>query len=431
MCSNELYETVRDYAKTKGVSVKYLVLADDYTGALDTGLQLRQQGLPTKVITCESGRAADYFSDSNVPVLVINTNTRHKTPEESYLIVRNICRIAVMNHIHLIYKKTDSVLRGNIGPEIEAVASVGYKKIYFVPAYPKLNRTTSGGRQFVDNIPIDKSHFGKDPFNPVKTSYIPDIISINPNRSVEVVPIQNSLQGFQARERVVVFDADTDERLSDIARWLIHEPKDYAIAGCAGFAEYLEPLLFCEKKGVTQKIQKHSGVLVISGSLHKLSFLQSEYAQRKGFEMMCVDELEGFSDNENFEATEEAILGILALYERSHKLIIKTAGTRAALDDSQDIFAAGEIIVNNFGQLVSRLFKKGFDGMLVVSGGDTLGGIMERMGKYSVEPIAEVEPGVVLASIDNETGSHQIITKSGGFGSLEIYEKIYLHVKKV
>ena len=109
MCSNELYETVRDYAKTKGVSVKYLVLADDYTGALDTGLQLRQQGLPTKVITCESGQAADYFSDSSVPVLVINTNTRHKTPEESYLIVRNICRIAVMNHIHLIYKKTDCV----------------------------------------------------------------------------------------------------------------------------------------------------------------------------------------------------------------------------------------------------------------------------------------------------------------------------------
>ena len=73
----------------------------------------------------------------------------------------------------IFYKKTDSALRGNIGAELSAALDgSGAGVLSFLPAFPRMNRTTAAGIHYIDGIPAAKSVFGQDPFNPVKESVL-------------------------------------------------------------------------------------------------------------------------------------------------------------------------------------------------------------------------------------------------------------------
>ena len=58
--------------------VKLLIIADDFTGALDTGVQFSAHGAVTSVIT---DPAFDFTKvDSSIQVLVMDAETRHLEP---------------------------------------------------------------------------------------------------------------------------------------------------------------------------------------------------------------------------------------------------------------------------------------------------------------------------------------------------------------
>ena len=114
------------------MKVEMLVLADDFTGALDTGMQFAKYGARTKVITDPDTA----FSDPEIQILVIDTETRHKSPEESAGIISSIVKKASSCGVRVFYKKTDSALRGNVGAEMEALLrAAGSGCIHFVPAF--------------------------------------------------------------------------------------------------------------------------------------------------------------------------------------------------------------------------------------------------------------------------------------------------------
>ena len=63
---------------------RYLIIADDFTGANDTGVQLRRRGLPTSVI----------FAGKKLPegdCVVIDTESRGVSPEEAAEAVTLAC----------------------------------------------------------------------------------------------------------------------------------------------------------------------------------------------------------------------------------------------------------------------------------------------------------------------------------------------------
>ena len=49
---------------------RYLIIADDFTGANDTGVQLRRRGFPTEVLFCGKPMGADRS-------IVIDTESRN------------------------------------------------------------------------------------------------------------------------------------------------------------------------------------------------------------------------------------------------------------------------------------------------------------------------------------------------------------------
>ncbi len=94
-----------------------LILADDFTGALDTGVQFAACGIPTRVVV---GEQVD-FAANDAAVLVVDTETRHLSAAEAYAVIAKLTREAMSAGVFSIYKKTDSALRGNIGAELSAL----------------------------------------------------------------------------------------------------------------------------------------------------------------------------------------------------------------------------------------------------------------------------------------------------------------------
>ena len=186
--------------------ITLLIIADDFTGALDTGVQFAAAG-------------------AGVRVLVMDAETRHLDGREAYEVVWNITKRAMACGVPFIYKKTDSALRGNIGSELTALLDAsGQDSLPFIPAFPQMGRITREGVHYINNIPVKDSVFGRDPFEPVTCSFIPDIIHQQSNIQVEVMREEDDKRGMDrmetAREpnrgqqsKIVVYDAQSQESL--------------------------------------------------------------------------------------------------------------------------------------------------------------------------------------------------------------------------
>jgi uncharacterized protein YgbK (DUF1537 family) len=138
---------------------KVLVIADDLTGALEAGAAFAQCAM-SSVVTVRSHAEAE--------VLVIDTETRHLAPDRAEAMVASL----LSGSPTLVYTKTDSTLRGNIGAELRALHNRYGGSLAYVPAYPELGRTVVGGVLHVDGVPVHESSFANDALNPVTDSRV-------------------------------------------------------------------------------------------------------------------------------------------------------------------------------------------------------------------------------------------------------------------
>ena len=63
-------------------------------------------------------------------------------------------------------------------------------------------------------------------------------------------------------------------------------------------------------------------------------------------------------------------------------------------------------------------------GTLLLTGGDTLLQCMNCVGVRELEPVCELEKGVVLAKFTYRGCTRYVITKSGGFGQEDLLVKL-------
>ena len=139
--------------------VKLLLIADDFTGALDTGIQFAKYGAATRMLT-SSEIDEDLWQNKITEVLVVDTETRHLNAREAYEKIYRLVREAILAGVPHIYKKTDSGLRGNIGWELQAVIDAsGEKFLPFIPALPAMNRVTIKGIHYMEGVPIQQREF--------------------------------------------------------------------------------------------------------------------------------------------------------------------------------------------------------------------------------------------------------------------------------
>ena len=255
------------------------VIADDLTGALDTGVQFANRCVSVRVAAVNAAAVPEEIFHADVAV--IDAEVRHKTSQQAYNICLGLVQQALRCGTDTVYIKTDSGLRGNIGAMFQAALDAGGAAVaYYAPALPQMNRLTRGGIQYIDGVPIDKSVFGQDPFEPVHSPYVKDlfrncraaIISCRP-RALPPPP--------QHGQQIVICDAEKDTDFRCIAMELQRTNGLKILGGCAGFAAVLPPFLGLEGGPISLPCI-NAPLLVLCGSLNPITKRQLEYGAAHG-----------------------------------------------------------------------------------------------------------------------------------------------------
>lgn len=387
---------------------RVLMIADDLTGALDASVAFARAGISTCV-----GRD-DYFLHSSdaarCAVQVTVVPSRHMSPEEAYRSVYRVVKDA--REFTCIFKKTDSALRGNIGAELAAVRdAAGENTLYFVPALPKMNRITRNGVQYIDGtIPVARSVFAKDPFNPVRHSAIHEIIA--ETSQVPVVYATECLGTYP--EGITVFDAETEEDVHTIAARLLQQEKVKLIAGCAGLANALPKVLDLEKQ-VASDFRVNQKLIVFCGSINPISLAQCAEAEKKGAPRFHLMEHNRFSD-------EQLLADEIAEASKTHQITLFDTGSTEV--DPQMAVESGRAIAQKVSKIIGRVQEKAADATMFIIGGDTLIAFIDCLGIETIIPVEELFPGIVLAKYQYHKKWHYLISKSGGFGESDLLEQI-------
>jgi D-threonate/D-erythronate kinase len=216
------------------------------TGALECGAKFAAAGFAAWVTT-----SATALPD--VEVLVVDTETRHVSTAAAY---EAVARIARQFNPGLIYKKTDSTLRGNIAAEFRALLDVfPDRELIYAPAYPDMGRTVRAGMLFVHGTPVHETAFANDPLNPILNSSIHTLLAGLP---------------------VTLLDGDSNEDIALAARTIVSQNPRPIAAGPAALAQALVACLGHEH---TPEFPRLSRCLVVNGSLHPASAAQIESAR--------------------------------------------------------------------------------------------------------------------------------------------------------
>jgi len=404
--------------------VKLLVLADDFTGSLDTGIQFRAKGTRIR-FGSPHHRYFEHLED-DVQVLIVDTESRHLPPEEAAAVVRQVVSDAVAAGVRYIYKKTDSGLRGNIGAELSAALEASGKPVlHFIPAFPQIGRTTKNGIHYIKGIPVGESVFAKDPFNPVLHSRVKDVIADQCDS-----PVAES--GAPMPERgIVVHDAENESDLSAIAAELKQRDQLTLLAGCAGVAAVLPELL--ELEPAENSLPPFAPrLLTLCGSINPITLEQLDTAEAAGVPRIRLTVRQKLE--ESWLGTPEGrdLTAQWAQIIATHpSTIIDCDGT----SDPDELEAFRKELGLSFEQMRSRiaesmgnilkaLLEEGVDATLLITGGDTLLAGMNQLGQEELIPIREISQGVVLSRIRYAGKEYSLLSKSGGFGTPELLEQL-------
>lgn len=126
------------------MTLQVAIIADDLTGALDTGTPFIEAGLKVAVaINVEAlGEALARAPD----VVVVNTASRALPPDEA--VEQIVAALTTLGPAgpHILFKKIDSRLKGNVAAESLALAQVsGRDRMIVAPAIPDQQRFTING----------------------------------------------------------------------------------------------------------------------------------------------------------------------------------------------------------------------------------------------------------------------------------------------
>lgn len=405
-----------------------LIIADDITGALDTGIQFAARGAATRVAT---GPDVDVSAlGGGAQVLVVVAETRHLPPRAAYEMVYGVARRASQAGVAHIYKKTDSALRGNIGAELAAaLAGTGRPCLHFLPALPKMNRLTRGGIHYIDGCPVAESVFGRDPFEPVLHSAVAEIIAEQSG-----VPVflhgPSSPSSDPGAAGIHVYDAASEADLRQTGERL--GPGRLGLsAGCAGFAGVLPDILGLG--GNPPSLPPLPAPLFIAcASVNPVTLAQMATAEANGFTRVHLAPEQKLDKAWPTSAAGRAAAeGWARAAQKGGRFILDVNDPEGQADTAR--YAAGHGlslddlrvgIAGNLAAIMKNVVESGLEASFLCTGGDLLLALARALGVRELTPLGELAPGVVLSEFTHGGRVRHVISKSGGFGEPGLFVQL-------
>ena len=410
-----------------------IIIADDLTGANDTALQFFKKGASAKIIIdCNQ----DFCETEDVDVWSISTESRNTDKETAVDRVIQVVETLKTNlNVENFYKKIDSTLRGNTGVEIIAMLEATKKDaVIVVPAYIEEGRSTIGGYQLLNGMPIERTQCALDPKAPIYDSYIPDILKKDLNTQlhdlIDVIGFNIVTKGagpitlklnelIQKGKKIIIVDAISSVDIEQIALAMDKSTYELLPCGSAGLANAIS------KENNEKKLNHIEHIpnlprLIISGSATQLTQNQIEKLKEERTNAFFVDLtikniIEELDENLIEEISEKLTQGI--------DVIIHSSNINKEMLDEEScsqLIDAG-ITKNEFPSRITDFLsnlayeinlKSNF--ILIIVGGETSYKCALKINSSYLQILDAIIPAIPLCI---DMNGKIIVTKSGNFGT--------------
>ena len=424
------------------------VIADDLTGANDTGVQFTKKGYNTKVSIFNKQLAI--IIPDNLDVFVVDTETRELKSKIAREKLKSILKKLNINKNDMIYKKVDSTLRGNVSDEIEEIMNILKKDIcIFSPSFPSHKRITIGGYLVVDQKPLGLTEYSSNNFKQEENSFIPFLFKKQTNFSVGKIDLKEVTKGqrnilskvnelYKKGNKIIVIDSTNEEHLKDIFASGLKFNGSVLFSGSAGLANHFPNVCNKNKELKINIANNKSPVIVVAGSRNSIMENQINYLKnRLSFAELKID-LEQIFSNKDIILDNYTTKCIQAI-KNNRDLVIHTNVTynkeksinKKLMLKYHLSFRELEIHIKNFlGKLTSKIVENSNARNLVLTGGDVALGVCKELGIYYMNILDELLPGIPLAITNYKNYKLNIITKAGGFGKEDALYNLINKLKK-
>jgi D-threonate/D-erythronate kinase len=375
------------------------VIADDLTGAADTGVQFARAGYRTAVVF-----RGEPVPPEDLDAAVFDTDSRTLRPGLAARYVSEAGRSA--RAARLVYKKFDSTLRGSVAEELSAaLESTRRRSAVVAPAFPAAGRTTAGGTQLVHGVPVHETELKNDPRTPVREGHLPTLLggwssSVGTLSAGDLEDPENVRRALEANEWTVA-DAEREADLEALVR-AVPGPERVLWAGSAGLALALGAVHPGPRPAEARvALPKARSVLVVVGSLNGVSRGQlGRLVEEHGEVAIPVGPGSAGTVREVVAAAREALSGGVCA-------VVHSSGRASS-------GARGQVMRSLAGAAAALAEEGLFDG-LVLTGGSTAVAVSRRLGASGIRLAGEVEAGVPAGTLIGPK-PYTVVTKAGGFG---------------
>jgi len=364
------------------------VIADDFTGAAELGGVALRYGLTAEVQT-------EFNAHADVDLIVVDTDTRSCTAEEAARRVTNVAELCREDAVERVFKKVDSVLRGQVITELTTLLGTwGKHRALLVPANPALGRVITRGHYFINGQLLHETDFATDPEYPATTSDVLAVLGpagpwpVHVLRPGEVMPDRGILVGEATSE-------------ADLATWARRLDDDTIPAGAAEFfGAFLRAigLQSAERASVEVESTEGATALFVCGSTSSYSRSFCQRCEARGIPVLRMPP------------------GLFGINPLSPKLIREWAdATVRALEIHPRVMVAidqplcrdpglPQILSNHLGELVEQVINRQPVDHLFAEGGATAAALIRRFGWKRLRVHRELAPGVVCMQVEGMSG---------------------------
>ena len=372
------------------------VITDDLTGAAEIAGIALSKGLSA---TIEIRGVHASSSD----ILVLATNTRSLDVDsavaKNFSLTRELKALAP----DMIFKKVDSVLRGHIGPEIQAqMQAEGKSRALLVPANPSLGRAIIDGVYYLSEIPIALTGFGNSINTSAPTSKVDEIIAA---RGGSVSGCM-SIDDYAHQEGLVIGNAATE---AEIADWATKVNGDLVPAGAADFFKAILNRHFPNVEAISAASAPFGHrALYICGSNFPSSAAAVNTARGNGYAVLELPDAIYHNrayDPEDLDAWADRVCAAIEY----HGTVIVTA-----LQAPSETSLSGQQLTKVLAGVTERAVEQGLIDELLIEGGATAEAVMYRLGIDSLEPVQSLATGVTRMRANGRGGLH-VTMKPGSY----------------
>ena len=425
---------------------RWLILADDLTGAADCAIAFGRRGRAAAV----TWGTATGCGSADLPVLSYDADSRGLSAAAAAQRHAQ-CLRRLHDPDRILFKKIDSTLRGQPAAETAAAlrhlkgrAEAGFAGTVFgicAPAFPATGRTTVGGRVQVDGRPLEEAEvWARD--HSYANADLAFVLGTAGIRTMAVPLVTVRGPGFASAlgqvaatgDVVAVCDAETQADLDRIAAAGLRIAAEGLRIAAAGPSGGLAPF-FVGSAGLAHALaavearpalaplriaSRRGGSLIVVGSLATTSRAATrKLAALDGVVHLPVSSETLLGDPGELAA---AVARVAIAIAAGHDVLVEIA--MAGVPD----MALGPRLVHALADALAPLGAA--IGAFAATGGETASALLSRFGVDGIRLVDEIEPGVSLGLTLGRLAI-PVATKAGAFGDADSLIRIRERLRAV